>query len=101
MVDHGTRENGLDAEIEDWCRLQDVLVEDIQRCERIPPVRLTAMDKQKILEELELADCIIRCFDSLLAFETTYSDSDMRCIDHIDIISTITNSQGHFFTNGS
>ena len=48
------------------------------------------MDKEQILEELELADGVVRGLDSLLSFESADADAQMSCVDHVDIVGSIT-----------
>ena len=55
------------------------------------------MVEQKILEEAELSDRVIRGSDGLLAFQTRDANSDVRRSDHVYIIGSISYSKGSFF----
>ena len=93
MINEGTREIGPDSEVENGRRFQDILVENVSSCIRVSPVRFTSMNKHQVLQELELANGIVWSFNSLLSLQSTDAYSNMCCINHIHIISTISNCQ--------
>ena len=51
------------------------------------------MEEEKGLQVLELADGVVGGLDSLLTLEPTDTNPDMRRVDHIDIVSTVTDCQ--------
>ena len=53
------------------------------------------MDKKKSTQEFELTDCIVWVTCCLIAFFTEYSYTDMRSLNHIDIIGTISYGQSN------
>ena len=46
VIDHGSRENRVDAEVEDRCCLQNILVKDEKCGETVPPVRLSPVNEE-------------------------------------------------------
>lgn len=54
------------------------------------------MHKHQWFEELELPDCEVCTPCGLLAFFTQNTNTDMGLCDHIDVISTITDSERYF-----
>ena len=59
VINEGTREIGPDSEVEDGGRFQDILVENVGSCKRVSPVRLTAVNKHQVFEELKFADSVV------------------------------------------
>lgn len=51
------------------------------------------MHEQQVLQVLKFPDRVVRGFDSLLTLETANANTDMSCCNHIDIISSITDSK--------
>jgi hypothetical protein len=51
------------------------------------------MCEKQVLQEFELTDSIISRSSCLLTFKSTNTDSNMRCSNHVDIISSISNRE--------
>ena len=51
------------------------------------------MDEQQLLQEPELRDGNIGTPSSLETFDTRDTNTDMRRLDHADIIGTVSNGQ--------
>ena len=59
IVDDQTRENGDDTIHVNGHSLQDVLVEHVGDGVRVATVRLSAMEKEEVTKESELANCVV------------------------------------------
>ena len=53
------------------------------------------MDEEESAEELELPDCIIRVSSCLVAFLSKDTNSNVGLLDHVHVISSITDSQSN------
>ena len=90
-VDFCARECGQEAIHEDGSTAEDILVQNVVACVRIPAIAFATMNEEQVLQVLELSDRVVRGFDSLLTLETADANTDMGCCNHIDIISSISN----------
>ena len=97
MVWKGARKEWYNAKEEDRSRAQDVLVEDVDDSEGITPVGFSSVNKEKVLQELELSNSVVGCFDGLLALEATDAYTNMRSSDHIDVICSVAYGQSCLF----
>ena len=70
------------------------LVEEVRNglCES--SVRPSSMDKYEASEEAELADGVVRGHNRSTAFHTSNPDTNMRFLNHGDIVGTITDREG-------
>jgi hypothetical protein len=53
------------------------------------------MDEEESAEELELPDCIIRVSSCLVAFLAKDTNTNVGLLDHVHVISTISDSQSN------
>lgn len=89
LVEYLSRESTVEPKPELGHYEQHIFIESIRYQVRISTVRLSSMHKKKIFEEFKLPDCIIRCTNGLLTFNSRNTDPNMSCSNHIDIIGTI------------
>ena len=52
------------------------------------------MVEEQVLQEAELTYGIVRCAGRLLTLKTGNADSDLRCRDHVHVISAVADGQG-------
>ena len=76
--------------------LKYVFVKDIACGKWVSSVGFTAVHKEQVFEESKLTDRIVRSFNGLLTFKTAYTNTDVRSVNHIDIVCTVSNSQSCF-----
>ena len=55
------------------------------------------MHEKQSFKVLEFTNCIIGGFHGLLALKSTYTNTNMGCVDHVNIIRTITDSKCRLF----
>ena len=93
-VDFCARECGQEAKHEDGSTAEDILVQNVVACVRIPAVTFATMHEEQVLQVLELSNCIIRSLYSLLTLKATDTDTDVCGIDHVDIVCSVSNRKG-------
>jgi hypothetical protein len=70
IIDGGSREERIITSTKDRCHKNYVFEEHEADQKAVPSVSLSTMDKEKLLKELKLADCIITRTGCLLPLQT-------------------------------
>jgi len=95
FVNGSSRVGAVELEPEENSDTDDLLVEEIDDHVRVAEVGPVAVNEEQTFEEAELTHRVIRGIDGLKSFFSGYSYSDIGCLNHRDVVRSISDRETH------